>query len=93
MANTINTGTMLIEEGALMPESLRFESEPWTPFYLAGEVIRELRKVSENKKNDLCPSNEKRPEEGGLKDDQLQRPSPAQTSNRRCQLLPNNAPG
>ena len=32
-----------------MPESLRFESEPWTPFYVAGEVIRELRKCLENK--------------------------------------------
>ena len=46
MADTINTGTMLIEEGALLPESLRFESEPWTPFYKAGEVILELRKAS-----------------------------------------------
>ena len=34
MADTINTGTMLIEEGALMPESLRFESEPWSFFYV-----------------------------------------------------------
>ncbi len=49
MAVTINTGTMLIEAGALMPESLRFESEPWTPFYVAGEIIRELRKAPENK--------------------------------------------
>ena len=46
MADTINTGTMLIEKGALIPESLRFESEPWTPFYMAGEVILELRKAS-----------------------------------------------
>jgi hypothetical protein len=46
MTDTIKTGTMLIEEGALMPESLRFESEPWTPFYMAGEIIRELRKAS-----------------------------------------------
>src|SRR5258708_25403878 len=37
---------MLIEEGALMPESLRFEGEAWTPFYVAGEVIRELRKAT-----------------------------------------------
>ncbi len=49
MADTINTGTMLIEAGALMPESLRFESEPWTFFYMAGEMIRELRKAPENK--------------------------------------------
>ena len=49
MADTINTGIMLIEEGALLPESLRFESEPWTFFYRAGEVIRGLRKALENK--------------------------------------------
>src|SRR6266853_4282775 len=46
MTDTNKTGTMLIEEGALMPESLRFESEPWTPFYVAGEITRELRKAS-----------------------------------------------
>ncbi len=46
MADTIKTGTTLIEEGTLMPESLRFEREPWTPFYTAGEIIRELRKAS-----------------------------------------------
>jgi hypothetical protein len=49
MADTIDTGTMLIEEGALMPESLRFESEPWISFYMAGEIIRELRMTLENK--------------------------------------------
>ena len=49
MQYTINTGTMLIEEGALLPESLRFESEPWTLFYKAGEIIRESRKVPGNK--------------------------------------------
>ena len=43
MQDTINTGTILIEEGAILPESLRFESEPWTSFYMAGEMIRELR--------------------------------------------------
>jgi hypothetical protein len=46
MTDTIKTGTMLIEESALMPESLGFESEPWTLFYVAGEIIRELRKAS-----------------------------------------------
>jgi hypothetical protein len=50
MANTTNAGTRLIEEGALLPESLRFESEPWTSFYIAGEIIRESRKALENKK-------------------------------------------
>jgi hypothetical protein len=49
MADTIDTGTMLIEEGALTPESLRFQSDPWTSFYMAGEIIRELRMTLENK--------------------------------------------
>jgi len=46
MTDTIKTGTILIEEGALLPESVRFGSEPWTVFYRAGEMIRELRKSS-----------------------------------------------
>jgi NifU-like N terminal domain len=46
MSDTINTGTILIEEGALLPQSLQLESEPWTFFYRAGGIIRELRKVS-----------------------------------------------
>jgi hypothetical protein len=46
MADTIKTGTTMIEEDTLTPESLRFESEPWTSFYMAGESIRELRKAS-----------------------------------------------
>ena len=49
MTDTINTGTMLIEEGAFLAEPLRFESEPWTFFYRAGEMIRQLRKALENK--------------------------------------------
>ena len=48
MPDRINTGTRLIEEGALLPESVRSESEPWTSFYMAGEIIRELRKALEN---------------------------------------------
>jgi NifU-like protein involved in Fe-S cluster formation len=46
MADTIKTETMQIEEGKFMPESLQFESEPWTCFYTAGEIIRETRKAS-----------------------------------------------
>ncbi len=49
MSDTINTGTMLIGEGTLIPGFLRFESEPWTFFYMAGEMIRKLRKAPENK--------------------------------------------
>jgi hypothetical protein len=46
MADTIKTETTLIEEGTLMLESLQFESEPWTAFYTAGGIVRELRKAS-----------------------------------------------
>jgi NifU-like N terminal domain len=46
MADSTNTATNLIEEGNLRSESLRLESEPWTIFYRAGEVIRESRKAS-----------------------------------------------
>ncbi len=49
MSDTINTGTILIEEGALLPQSLQLKSEPWTLFYMAGEIVRELRKALENK--------------------------------------------
>ncbi len=52
MADAINTGTMLIEEDTFLPESLRFESEPWTSFYKAGEIIRESRKSSASS---ACP--------------------------------------
>jgi hypothetical protein len=48
MPDTINTGIRLIEEGTLLPESVRFESEPWTSFYMVGEIIRELRKALES---------------------------------------------
>jgi hypothetical protein len=50
MPDTNNTGTRLIEEVARFPESVRFDGEAWTAFYTAGEIIRELRKTSENKK-------------------------------------------
>ena len=46
MSNPINSRTVLIEENAFRAELLRFESEPWTRFYIAGEVIRELRKAT-----------------------------------------------
>jgi hypothetical protein len=49
MEDTINTGTTLIGENALIPGYLRFKSEPWTFFYMAGEMIRGLRKAPENK--------------------------------------------
>jgi hypothetical protein len=53
MPDTINTGTRRIEEVTLFPESLRFESEPWTAFYMAGEIIRELRKAQEIKRGSV----------------------------------------
>lgn len=53
MADTSDRGIRLIEEVTLFPESVRFESEPWTAFYMAGEMIRESRKASENKKGNV----------------------------------------
>lgn len=49
MPDTINTGTRLIEEGALLLESVRSESEHRTSFYMAGEIIREFPKAHKNK--------------------------------------------
>src|ERR1700730_9050753 len=46
MANATKIGTTPIERSALTPESLQFESGPWTSFYVAGGIIRELRKAS-----------------------------------------------
>ncbi len=61
MPDTMNTRTRLIEEGTLLPESVRFESEPWTSFYMAGEIIRELRKALENKQVSVpAPKNDMR---------------------------------
>jgi hypothetical protein len=50
MPETINSGTRLNEEGGLLPESARSESQAWTSFYMAGEIIRQLRKAQENKR-------------------------------------------
>ncbi len=54
MSNTSNTGTKLIDGNAFTPESLRFESEPWIRFYMAGEVIRESRKASGKQSHYAC---------------------------------------
>jgi hypothetical protein len=39
MGDTIKTDTALIEEGVPWLESVRFENEPWTSFYLTGEIV------------------------------------------------------
>ncbi len=57
MADTINSGTRPMEEDSLMPESLRFESEPWTSFYMAGEIIREARNASGKQSQYACEGN------------------------------------
>lgn len=57
MADTINTGTVLIEEGKLMSESLQSESDPWTSFYTAGGIIRGLRKASGKQSTDGSEGN------------------------------------
>jgi NifU-like protein len=62
MGVTIKRGTTL-EEGTLLPESLQFECAPWTSFYTAGGIIRELRKASGKQskygsEGNRAPSNE-----------------------------------
>ena len=57
MADTINNGTKSSEENAHIPESLRFESEPWTWFYMAGEIIRESRNASRKQCQYACEGN------------------------------------
>jgi hypothetical protein len=47
MPTTVKTGVMLVG-GAPSVGILRFECEPWTFFYMAGEMIRELEKALEN---------------------------------------------
>jgi len=54
MSNTINSGTILIEGNAFTAEFLRFETEPWTRFYLTGEIIRESRKASGKQSHYAC---------------------------------------
>ena len=39
MPHTINPGTRLIEEGALLPKAARSESEAWTSFYMASDYL------------------------------------------------------
>ena len=41
-----------MEEGVPLPESVRFENEPWTSFYLTGEIVREFRKRLEDQSLD-----------------------------------------
>ena len=76
MPDTINTGTMLIEEGTFLPAvSSQFESEPWTSFYMAGETIRDLRKTrqietSTGAKTPERPEHDRRDEEAFSRKDQ-----------------------
>ena len=52
MAGTLKTETTLMEEGVPLRESVRFENEPWTSFYLTGEIVREFRKRLEDQSFD-----------------------------------------
>ena len=49
MEDTIKTETAFIEEGVPLPESVRFENEPWTSLYMAREIVREFQKGLEGK--------------------------------------------
>ena len=95
MENTINTGTMLIED-ALLPESLRFESEPWIFFYMTGEIIRELRKALRNKvstgakaTSGDCPKAPERPEGDRRDEEASSRMDDEGYLNERTATLPN----
>src|SRR2546426_8648966 len=88
MADTMNTGTMLIEEGGLLSESLRFESEPpWTSFYMAGEIIREVRRAQENEASTEAKAPE-RPEDHGRDEGTSSRMDEEGCSNKRTATLP-----
>lgn len=95
MTDTINTGTMLIDEGALIPGSLRFGSEPWTFFYMAGEMIRKLQKAPENKASTGakatsgdCPKAPERPEDDRGDEEALSRMDDEGCLNERTATLP-----
>ncbi len=94
MENTINTGTMLIED-ALLPESLRFESEPWIFFYMTGEIIRELQKALGNKASTGakaisgdCPKALERPEDDRRGEETSSRMDDEVSLNERTATLP-----
>lgn len=87
MADTMNTGTMLIEEGGLLSESLRFESEPWTSFYMAGEMIREVRRTQENEASTGAKAPE-RPEDHRRDEGTSSRMDEEGCSNERTATLP-----
>jgi len=60
MPDTINTRPKRIKEGALLPEPVRLESEPWTSFYMAGEIIREFRKQENERVSATAMKNDMR---------------------------------
>ncbi len=86
MADTINAD-ILIEEGAFLPESLRFESEPWAFFYRAGEMIRALRKVPKNKAGTGARAPQ-RPEDHRRDEEALSRMDDEGCPNERTATLP-----
>ncbi len=87
MADTMNTGTMLIDEGALIPGSLRVGSEPWTFFYMAAENIRKLRKALENKASTEAKAPE-RPEDDRRGEQASARMDDEGCLNKRTATLP-----
>ncbi len=95
MTDTINAGTMLIEEGAPLPGSFRLESEPWFFFYMAGEIIRELRKALENEASTGakatsgdCPRAPERPEDDRRDEEAWSRMDDEGGLNERTATLP-----
>jgi hypothetical protein len=87
MAETIKSGITRIEEGPLLPESVRFESEPWTSFYMAGETIRKLRKASEKKASTEAEAPEQ-PEDNRLDEEASSRMGDEGCINERAATVP-----
>lgn len=78
MGDTIKTETALIEEGVPSPESVSFENEPWTSFYLTGEIVREFRKGLEGK----ARTERSAPE--GLEDNSFDQEASSRMDNEGC---------
>ena len=85
--------TLELEEGYTWWVALFFDGS--STANVAARVVRgafPAAVATTVRTNGQCPSNEKRCEAGGMKDEQVSKVESNPTSNRRRQLLPNNAP-
>jgi hypothetical protein len=87
MADTIKAGSTLIEEGVPLPESVSFEGQAWTSFYMAGEAIRQLRKGL-NSEVAMQAEAPERPKDYRLDEEALSRMGDEGCLNERAASLP-----